>query len=466
MGSLLKRRRQMASSLVKMELIFEILTDGDIIWKATSNNIAKTIQYSRNGRPWQTITATTEGVVIPVRAGEIIGWQGHNTSYAAAGETEEWREPGEYNSWGSSTATFNVRGNIMALVDEEEFESKTTLVSPFTFARLFSGSKVVDASGLRLIATTLSENCYRSMFSGCNMLTALPNLPATTVTPSCYRGMFEGCTSLTTSSVLPALVAQENCYDYMFSGCTSLTTINMPAATTLATYCYNGMFSGCTSLVNVPNLPAATTAQHCYINMFKNCTSIVTAPRILSTVMADSCCLDMFENCTGLTTATNAVSAVTTLEFGCFREMFKGCSSLVNAPSLPLLTTAKACYRGMFMDCTSLQNAPTLPATYITESCYLEMFKGCTSLQTAPDLLFDALTQHFDHGALYACGEMFMGCSSLNFIRSYTDHTTGLNWNTDWVKGVAATGTFVKKAGATWPSGDSGIPIGWTVIEE
>ena len=456
----------MMSNLVDMELIFEILTDGDIIWKATSDNIAKTIQYSRNGRPWQTITATTEGVVIPVRAGEIIGWQGHNTFYAAAGETEEWKEPGEYNSWGSSTATFNVRGNIMALVDEEEFESKTTLVSPFTFARLFSGSKVVDASGLRLIATTLSENCYRSMFSGCTMLTALPNLPATTITPSCYRGMFEGCTSLTTSSVLPALVAQENCYDYMFSGCTSLTTINMPAATTLATYCYNGMFLGCTSLVNVPNLPAATTAKWCYINMFKGCTSIVTAPRILSTVMANSCCVDMFNNCTSLTTATNTLSAVTTLEFGCFMGMFLGCTSLVSPPPLPILTTANMCYKGMFKNCTSLSNAPALPATYITQGCYAEMFMGCTSLVTAPDLLFDALEQYGDHGGISYCDQMFRDCTLLNFVRSYTNHTTGLNWCNNWLDGTSETGTFVKKAGATWPIGYNGIPAGWTVIEE
>ena len=117
----------MASSLVKMELIFEILTDGDIIWKATSNNIAKTIQYSRNGRPWQTITATTEGVVIPVRAGEIIGWQGHNTSYAAAGETEEWREPGEYNSWGSSTIL--------------QLPKSIRVKYPFSFSIIFSGFK-------------------------------------------------------------------------------------------------------------------------------------------------------------------------------------------------------------------------------------------------------------------------------------------------------------------------------------
>lgn len=31
--------------------------------------------------------------------------------------------------------------------------------------------------------------------------------------------------------------------------------------------------------------------------------------------------------------------------------------------------------------------------------------------------------------------------------------------------GVSPTGTFVKKAGVDWPTGNSGIPSGWTVVE-
>lgn len=33
-----------------------------------------------------------------------------------------------------------------------------------------------------------------------------------------------------------------------------------------------------------------------------------------------------------------------------------------------------------------------------------------------------------------------------------------------WVEGVSSTGTFEKKAGATLPTGNNGIPSGWTVI--
>ena len=47
-----------------------------------------------------------------------------------------------------------------------------------------------------LIQTTLANNCYRSMFSGCTGLTSAPELPATTLATNCYYSMFSGCTGL------------------------------------------------------------------------------------------------------------------------------------------------------------------------------------------------------------------------------------------------------------------------------
>ena len=43
---------------------------------------------------------------------------------------------------------------------------------------------------------TMTDYCYRSMFSSCTALTKAPELPATTLAPYCYRDMFSGCTSL------------------------------------------------------------------------------------------------------------------------------------------------------------------------------------------------------------------------------------------------------------------------------
>jgi hypothetical protein len=54
----------------------------------------------------------------------------------------------------------------------------------------------------------------------------------------------------------------------------------------------------------------------------------------------------------------------------CFYNMFKGCSSLTQAPELPAITLADYCYYCMFWDCTSLTQAPALPATTLAYGCY------------------------------------------------------------------------------------------------
>ena len=60
---------------------------------------------------------------------------------------------------------------------------------------------------------------------------------------------------------------------------------------------------------------------------------------------------------------------------------------------------------------------------------------------------------------------MFNGCTSLNYVECLADTTTGYGAFSNWLNGVAATGTFVKHPDATWSSGSSGIPEGWTVID-
>ena len=88
----------------------------------------------------------------------------------------------------------------------------------------------------------------------------------------------------------------------------------------------------------------------------------------------------------------------------------------------------------MFSNCTSLETAPELPATTLTVECYKGMFDNCTSLNKITMLATDI--------------------SATNCLK-------------DWVKGVPATGTFTKAASmTTLPTGDSGIPTGWTVVNQ
>ena len=230
--------------------------------------------------------------------------------------------------------------------------------------------------------TTLSaNNCYYSMFWGCEGLISAPKLPATTLANNCYYSMFWGCTSLTTAPELPATTLADDCYDDMFNGCTSLTTAPTLPATTLAPYCYSNMFAGCTNLTTAPDLPATTLAEYCYASMFNDCVNLVTAPKLPATTLASACYRDMFDGCTSLTTAP-ALPATTLVGY-CYEQMFQRCTGLTTAPALPATTLATGCYYSMFNGCTSLTTAPALPATTLAGSCYRYMFYGCTSFKVS-----------------------------------------------------------------------------------
>ena len=249
------------------------------------------------------------------------------------------------------------------------------------------------------------------------------------------------------------------CFNYLFKN-TKIKTVakDLLPATTLADNCYKNMFNGCTSLVNAPSsLPAETLAGSCYFNMFKGCTSLVTAPELPAETLADNCYEYMFNGCTSLVNAPKLPA--TTLAKECYVCMFQGCSALVNAPELPATNLGFYCYNCMFRRCTSLVNAPELPATTLTNQCYGGMFTGCTSLVSAPALPATTLT--------FACYyNMFNECSNLQHVTCLATNITATDCTSNWLSGVASTGTFTKAAGVNWPSGGDGIPEGWTVIEQ
>ena len=143
-----------------------------------------------------------------------------------------------------------------------------------------------------------------------------------------------------------------------------------------------------------------------------------------------------------------------------FYNLFKRCSNIVGISSmfLPATTLAYSCYGNMFSGCTSLTTAPELPATTLATSCYGNMFFGCTSLTTAPELPATTLAD-----SCYLM--MFFSCDKLNYIKMLATDISATNCLTDWVSGVASTGTFVKNPDATWEVyGNSGIHNGWTVV--
>ena len=169
---------------------------------------------------------------------------------------------------------------------------------------------------------------------------------------------------------------------------------------------------------------------------------------------------NLFYNNKGLTSAENLSLPATTLADDCYYAMFYGCINLVYAPKvLPATTLAFECYCYMFRNCTSLVTTPELPAPTLTYNCYSEMFEGCTSLVTTPELPATTLTD-----GCYQ--QMFSGCTKLNHIKCLATNISASSCLWNWVKNVASTGTFVKASSmASWPTGTSGIPSGWTVVD-
>ena len=377
---------------------FTITSTGSTSVSIMSNGLPAniTLEYRKGTDSW---TAYKIGAGVDLLNGEYIQFragEGGNESFSTSLQDYYYINV-------SGEGTVNLSGNIMSLLDRNLLKASVT---QYAFYKFCTSYKIVDASNLKLPATTLAPGCYLSMFFGCTNLTTAPELPATTLATECYSSMFSGCTSLTTAPKLPA--------------------------TTLANYCYYQMFSGCTRLTKAPELPATTLANSCYSSMFSGCTSLTTAPALPATTLADKCYYYMFYNCTSLTTA----------------------------PALPATTLAESCYYKMFSGCTNLKSAPELPATKLVIQCYYSMFSGCKSLTTAPDLPAQTL-------AIRCYNFMFDNCSSLNYIKMLATDISASDCLGSWVFGVSTKGTFVKSRYASWEVvGKHGVPSGWTIKTE
>lgn len=146
-----------------------------------------------------------------------------------------------------------------------------------------------------------------------------------------------------------------------------------------------------------------------------------------------------------------------------FQYMFYN-SKITNAENLilPATTLSEYCYQHMFENCSLLSKSPKiLPSTTLTTACYEFMFRYCSSMTTSPIL-------PATNADIIACySDMFNGCTQLNYIKAMFTNTPRTYGQNNWVNGVAASGTFVMNAEATWNPenyrGVYGVPSGWNV---
>lgn len=173
-------------------------------------------------------------------------------------------------------------------------------------------------------------------------------------------------------------------------------------------YCFYKLFLGVSLIYDISalRLPATSLQIGCYREMFKGCNLITTAPELPAMATKNYCYESMFMGCTSLISAPELPATTTT--FYCYQNMFNGCSALVDGPTvLPAETIIGAAYYSMFEGCTSLKNAPYIAGTDNSGLVGTRaMFKGCKSLVECPEFNFEQVGSG-------ACQEMFMNCYEL-----------------------------------------------------
>ena len=387
-----------------------------------------------------------------------------------------------FSTFATSGSDFGISGDIMSLIDNDE-----------------------------AVTEIPCDWCFTNLFRNCAQLTTAPELPAPVLTEGCYSGMFKDCSHLSHVECLATDISATDCVDDWLSGisqegtfvkadgvqwpsgadgiptgwmayaesvsATKYLTFTSEGTTTLSLTNYSDNapvlyystdgtswtlwdYSGLTFTSNAPlylcgdnpngfsnsyskySTFAATGSNFgisgdimslidkdqdvttipqiadCFYRLFKDCTMLTTAPTLPATTLAEDCYAGMFEGCTNLTSAP-ALPA-TTLAEGCFAGMFEGCTNLTSAPALPATTLAEGCFTGMFEGCTNLTSAPALPATTLAEDCYYAMFRNCTSLTSAPALPATTLATH-------CYTYMFEGCTNLTSAPVLPATTLALN---------------------------------------
>lgn len=254
---------ELETLMTETPLTFEAVEAGTITVNLDEGATLEAIQYKLNDAEW---TDVTWGEAIDLDAHDVISFRGDNgTCYINDDDLEIWA--GFHFECSNPCYVY---GNMMSLIDEDDFATNTTLTEPFTFFHLFQTSDYEPnntilnhpTKDIVLPATTLTANCYDGLFADCQGITRATELPATTLADWCYCMMFSG-TGITTAPALPASTLADACYSDMFMNCTSLTTAPDLPATVLAEGCYSSMFAGCTSLNYVKCLATDISADFC-----------------------------------------------------------------------------------------------------------------------------------------------------------------------------------------------------------
>ena len=370
------------------------------------------IKYSIDGRAWKTMEF---GVATPtVPAGSYVVFKSNfkGGSGSPYGDND--------NGTFSSTGNFSLSGNIMSLIYGDEFVGKTSLAD--------------------------YTNVFANLFFNCTHLKSISNglLPATILSKQCYSHLFSNCTGITSlpKGLLPSTNLAYKCYEYMFFNCVGITSLplGLLPATDLKDFCYSGMFYG-SGIKSIPSrfLTSTNLAEGCYSSMFSKTKVTSIPPNLLP---------------------------ATTLSINCYYRLF--CQTKITSVPAGLLhatNLADCCYQEIFSECERLKLADiVLPATNVNNTwAYYRMFFNCTNLLEPPTIKATSVSGNNPFG------EMFYGCQQMKYLVCDMLNEPSSSISSNWLNGVAATGTFYKNPNATWDQtitpGTSTVPSGWTITD-
>ena len=176
---------------------------------------------------------------------------------------------------------------------------------------------------------------------------------------------------------------------------------------------FSNLFENNYYLLNHPTLdilfPVTTVTKHACYYMFHCCEKLKRAPEIH---------------------ATNA-------PYACYEHMFSDCIKLEKAPSvLPAEHVGMLAYKSMFSDCDNLKDPPPINAISAENSAFLQMYYDCKSLEKASSIKMPKFPD-------CCCIYMYIHCKKLNYVECLTTDLSEQRCTENWLKDVAAEGTFV-----------------------
>lgn len=337
---------------------------------------------------------------------------------------------------------------------------------------MFEGCTALETAP-ELPSETLALGCYGSMFYDCTSLETAPELLAETLEEYCYQEMFFNCSSLNYIKMVATDISATDCLDnWVYGVAASGTFVKDTDMTSLPIDSVDGVPEGWTLEddyidYSLQYLTFVATSNGTFV-FYGNMISVY-----YSTDDGETWSSYTSNNPINVNVGDKVLWKGTTSNYGSGKRFSGGTASFEAQGNIMSLlygdnfvgqTTLEYNYAFQYLFSNSkITNAKNLilPATDLSSASYEFMFKDCTLLTTAPTL-------PATKADILACySDMFRNCSSLTYIKAMFTTTPSTYGQNNWVNGVAASGTFVMNAAAPWNPesyrGVYGVPQGWTV---